>query len=218
MNKGMNMSSFKTVTGSEMGTNCYCLVKEKSILCIDFVPEVIPWIKENGYTVTDLLLTHIHYDHINGLATYQEECPEPFTLHLNSNASQTINDPNHNLLIMFPGEVWKNLPEISLDKSNIIKSGDIITWNETAIDVLESPGHADSCCMFIFHSLKTVVSGDTLFQGSIGRTDFPGGDFDLLKQSVDTLFALADNDYTVLPGHGPATTIGEEKRNNPFLK
>ena len=101
---------------------------------------------------------------------------------------------------------------------DFIDEGDIINFGKSFIEVLYTPGHADGSICLVNHDERYVVSGDVLFRDSIGRTDRPTGNFDVLYQSITTkLFTLPD-DYTVYPGHGPETTIGYEKMNNPFLR
>jgi glyoxylase-like metal-dependent hydrolase (beta-lactamase superfamily II) len=100
---------------------------------------------------------------------------------------------------------------------DFIEEGDIITYGKSSVEVLNTPGHADGSICLVNHAERYVVSGDVLFRDSIGRTDLPTGNFDTLYNSITTkLFSLPD-DYTVYPGHGPETTIGYEKLNNPFL-
>jgi glyoxylase-like metal-dependent hydrolase (beta-lactamase superfamily II) len=98
-----------------------------------------------------------------------------------------------------------------------IDKGDIIKLGDFEIQVLYTPGHSPASVSFYIASEKILIAGDVLFQGSIGRTDLPGGDYDTLISSIKTeLFPLPD-DTKVYPGHGPATTIGWEKKHNPFL-
>ena len=100
---------------------------------------------------------------------------------------------------------------------NFVNDGDILQIGDTSIEVIYTPGHADGSICLVNHAARYVISGDVLFRDSIGRTDLPTGNFDTLHHSITTkLFTLPD-DYTVYPGHGPETTIGYEKINNPFL-
>lgn len=98
-----------------------------------------------------------------------------------------------------------------------ITEGEIISFGNSFVEVLYTPGHADGSICLVNHAEHYVISGDVLFRDSIGRTDLPSGNYDLLFESITTkLFTLPD-DYTVYPGHGPETKIGYEKINNPFL-
>lgn len=99
-----------------------------------------------------------------------------------------------------------------------LEEGDTVGLGNSGLEVLYTPGHADGSICLLSRNDRFVITGDVLFRDSIGRTDFPTGDFDLLMQSIrDKLFILGD-DFTVYPGHGPETTIGHEKVNNPFVR
>ncbi|RLD56337.1 MAG: MBL fold metallo-hydrolase [Bacteroidetes bacterium] len=105
-----------------------------------------------------------------------------------------------------------------VEPGQFIKDGDIIKFGNSEIKVVYTPGHADGSICFIGDKDKFVITGDVLFKDSIGRTDFPTGDFDVLMKSIhEKLFTLPD-DYTVYCGHGPETSIGYEKVNNPFIR
>jgi glyoxylase-like metal-dependent hydrolase (beta-lactamase superfamily II) len=100
---------------------------------------------------------------------------------------------------------------------DFVEEGDIITFGNGSVEVLYTPGHADGSICLVNHAERYVIAGDVLFRESIGRTDLPTGNYNTLYKSITTkLFTLPD-DYTVYPGHGPETTIGFEKINNPFL-
>jgi glyoxylase-like metal-dependent hydrolase (beta-lactamase superfamily II) len=115
---------------------------------------------------------------------------------------------------MFFGIHVKNSPPADklLEEGDIIKVGEEIT-----LKTIHTPGHSSGSCSFVLDGYPVIFVGDTLFAGSIGRTDLPGGDFDTLINSVKTkLFIFPDN-FTAYPGHGPETTIGYEKKYNPFF-
>jgi glyoxylase-like metal-dependent hydrolase (beta-lactamase superfamily II) len=100
---------------------------------------------------------------------------------------------------------------------DFISEGDRVSYGNSNVEVLYTPGHAEGSICLVNHAERYVIAGDVLFRDSIGRTDLPTGNFDVLYQSITTkLFTLPD-DYTVYPGHGPETMIGYEKLNNPFL-
>lgn len=100
---------------------------------------------------------------------------------------------------------------------DFVSEGDLISFGNSSVEVLYTPGHADGSICLVNHAERYVIAGDVLFRDSIGRTDLPTGNFDVLYESITSkLFTLPD-DYTVYPGHGPETTIGYEKMNNPFL-
>jgi glyoxylase-like metal-dependent hydrolase (beta-lactamase superfamily II) len=106
----------------------------------------------------------------------------------------------------------------TIQPEKFINDNDLVTFGNSELNVVYTPGHADGSICFINHTQKFVITGDVLFRDSIGRTDFPTGDFDLLMESIhNRLFTLGE-DYTVYPGHGPETSIGYEKMNNPFIR
>lgn len=105
-----------------------------------------------------------------------------------------------------------------VEPENFIEEGDKIKFGKSELEVVYTPGHADGSVCFINHPQKFVITGDVLFQGSIGRTDFPTGNFDLLMDSIRTKLYVLPDDFTVYSGHGEKTTIGFEKVNNPFVR
>ena len=98
-----------------------------------------------------------------------------------------------------------------------LKEGDVIRFGNAELQVVETPGHADGSVCFISHADKLVITGDVLFYQSIGRTDLPTGDYDLLIKNIREKLLTLPRDYKVYPGHGPDTTIGFEGYSNPFL-
>lgn len=169
-------------------------------------------IKKQELTPVRLINTHCHIDHVFG--------------------NQFVMDTYGLELEMHEGEVpvLKAAPQsasmfgLPLPSGNFtgtpgrfIHPGDTITFGNTALKALFTPGHSPASLSFFCESDRFLIAGDVLFMGSIGRTDLPGGDFDTLIRSIQTeLFPLGD-DVTVYPGHGPETNIGYEKQHNPFL-
>ncbi len=171
--------------------------------------ELLGFITGNHLIPVGLVNTHFHIDHILG----------------NSLVSKTFNlKPQcHRNCKMFWetasefGSVFGIKVENLIIPENFIEEGDLLAYGSSSVEVLYTPGHADGSICLVNHAERYVISGDVLFRDSIGRTDLPTGNFDLLQNSITTrLFTLPD-DYTVFPGHGPETTIGYEKANNPFL-
>lgn len=171
--------------------------------------ELSRFISENSLTPVKLLNTHCHIDHVLGnyfvaktwnlkLETHREE---------RSNLERMV---NYGHLFGVEGIEQSPEPEVWLEE------GMKVNFGETVLDVLFVPGHSAGHIAFVDKKQKMVIGGDVLFQGSIGRTDLPGGDFHTLIKSIKTkLFPLGD-DYVIYPGHGPETTIGEERKFNPF--
>jgi len=99
-----------------------------------------------------------------------------------------------------------------------VGEGDLITFGTSELEVRYTPGHADGSICLINHAQKFIIAGDVLFYGSIGRTDLPTGNFDTLMESIQTRLFVLDDEFVVYPGHGPKTSIGFERMNNPFIQ
>jgi hydroxyacylglutathione hydrolase len=171
--------------------------------------ELATFLTDNNLQPTGMVNTHFHIDHIIG----------------NTFICNTFNlrPQCHKGSKMFWetavefGSVFGIKVENLIIPSNFIEEGDSIVFGSSSVQVLYTPGHADGSVCLVNHAERYVIAGDVLFRDSIGRTDLPTGNFDVLYQSITSkLFTLPD-DYVVYPGHGPETTIGYEKRNNPFL-
>jgi hydroxyacylglutathione hydrolase len=157
-----------------------------------------------------LLNTHCHIDHVFGNYFVNETYglkpiihkADLFLLESLEKVAQMYQIPN---------------VDISPEPLRFIDEGDVIEFGNTKLEIIFVPGHAPGHVAFIHNETKSVISGDVLFQGSMGRTDLPGGDMDTLINSIKTkMFALPE-EFTVYSGHGPTTTIGHEKKTNPFL-
>lgn len=169
----------------------------------------------DGLVVRYVIDTHAHFDHIlgnrevmQGLAARQENAPE-LVLHAQESS----------LLVADGGASWFGfVPRPSPQPDLFVRDGDVLRLGALALRVLHTPGHSPGSISLYCASEGVLFSGDVLFRRGVGRTDLPGGDWSTLLKSIsETLFALPD-DTMVYPGHGPPTTIGEERRANPFLK
>lgn len=156
------------------------------------------------------IFTHCHVDHIFGanfiFKTYNLK-PEIHKAAL----PFLVNGHEHGRMYGF--EMAK-----VVEPGSFIAEGDKIIFGNSNLDVVYTPGHADGSVCFINYPQKYVITGDVLFRESIGRTDFPTGDFDLLMESIQTKLFNLDDDFVVYSGHGEETTIGYEKLNNPFIR
>jgi len=172
--------------------------------------ELEQYIEENGLTPKKLVLTHAHIDHILGNSWVHSRYGLLPEMH------------KADLPLLRNGPKQASMFGVPLDPSpeptHFIEEGDVITLGGRDLHVLFVPGHAPGHIAFYNKEQKFVINGDVLFMNSIGRTDLPGGDLDTLLKSIrEQLFPLGD-DVKVYCGHGPETTIGMEKRSNPFLR
>ena len=195
-----------------MGANCYvfaCDETKKGIL-VDPGAEgmrIYRWISELGIEITRILLTHGHLDHIGAVDELRDRFACPVLIHVGD--AEMLTSARKNLSVYFgPGLSFRAADEF-------LEDGQVLTVGKQLVKVLHTPGHSPgSVCLL---TDQGVLSGDTLFAGSIGRTDFPGGSLDQLLHGVETKLLTLPDDTLVYPGHGEMTTIGQERRTNPFL-
>lgn len=178
-----------------------------------FDPEAIfAYLDEHSLVPAAILCTHGHSDHIVGNAPLKQRWPDVPLVIGRGDAPKLI-DPWGNLSAAFGASLISPAADRTVDEPDRFEAAGI------TLDVLATPGHSSGHVVFLCRQFTPwhVFGGDVLFRGSIGRTDFPDGDFDALRVSIhDKLFTLPD-DTIILPGHGPATTVGREKRANPFV-
>jgi glyoxylase-like metal-dependent hydrolase (beta-lactamase superfamily II) len=168
------------------------------------------FIEAQRLEVVLLLNTHCHIDHVLGNQFILDTYKVPFLIHEEDAAtlrSVPAYAPSYGFPAYSPAE-----PTGYLTPTEPVRFGD------TELEVRFAPGHAPGHVVFYHAPTATVIGGDVLFKGSIGRTDLPGGDFDTLISSIKTQLLALPDEVTVYPGHGPATTIGAERRTNPFLR
>lgn len=168
------------------------------------------FIATKGLKPEKLLYTHCHVDHILGNNFIVDTYGLHPTMHKES-------------LHFFEtgrrqGEIYGFQMEAVRGQASFIDHGEEVFFGNSALKVVYTPGHVDGSVCFIADSEKFVITGDVLFKDSIGRTDFPTGDFDLLMDSIHNQLFTLDDAYTVYCGHGPETSIGYEKVNNPFIR
>lgn len=192
--------------------NCWLLWNEPDQVLIvdpgDDSAAIISALKQNGLKPSAFLLTHGHLDHISAIPALVEKFPVP--VYMSSDDAQWAFSPLNDI----PPYTPVLEPPAGLDTD--LHDGRIIKAGTLKARVMCTPGHSPGCVCFAFDHEKVLASGDTLFQNSIGRTDFPGGNMKRMRQSLAALMKLED-DFKVLPGHGSATTIGVERRSNPFI-
>ncbi|MDR2849103.1 MAG: MBL fold metallo-hydrolase [Verrucomicrobiota bacterium] len=164
-------------------------------------------LRERGLTPALVVLTHAHFDHVSAVNDILAAYPVPVYLH-EADASMAFSPMN----AMPPYPATRRPATLVTDK----RDGDTLACGGLSATVIHTPGHTPGGWCLFFAAEKLLVAGDTLFAGSIGRTDFPGGNLKAMNASLQKLKALPD-DTRVVCGHGPMTTIGAEKRSNPYL-
>lgn len=174
--------------------------------------EILGYLDKQKLTPAAILITHGHSDHIAGNSRLKERYPDCPIVVSHGDAPK-LTDPALNLSSAFGAHL------VSPPGDVLVGEGDVYSAAGFDLDVVETPGHSSGHVVFIWRGGDPIVvfGGDVLFAGSVGRTDFPDGSFETLAANIHSkLFTLPDG-TNVLPGHGRVTTIGEEKRNNPFV-
>jgi len=202
----------KDLTVGPIMANCYIVGCEetKTAAVIDPGDEadrILMVLAESGLTVKTIINTHGHFDHVSANQRMKEVTGAELLIH-------ALDAPMLSQLSATAAG-WGMSSDNSPPPDRTVADGDVVQVGNIALAVMHTPGHTPGGISL--HSGNAVFVGDTLFAGSIGRTDFPGGDFNVLKTSIqEKLFAL-DDEVTVYPGHMGLTTIGREKRTNPFV-
>lgn len=205
---------------SLFGINTYVVVDEATKKCAVVDPGMIEpeeenalvnYIERNGLTVTHVINTHLHVDHAVGDKFVADKFKVPVLGH---KSDETLGARMQQQAMMFG--MREKLDAVSL--TSYLEDGDKVKVGDGELDVLHVPGHSPGSIALYDPEGKYVIVGDALFDGSIGRTDLPGGDFRTLINSIRSKLLTRPDDTTVYPGHGPATTIGREKKYNPYLR
>jgi glyoxylase-like metal-dependent hydrolase (beta-lactamase superfamily II) len=176
----------------------------------DNVARIHERLTKSGLKLKQIIVTHAHIDHVGGALKLKRLTGAPILLNENDLPLLEMMDTQAAWLGVRPPEVAP--PDAGL------ADGQIVGLEHYPAQVLHTPGHTRGSICLHFAPLKLVIAGDTLFAGSIGRTDLPGGNFDQIMDSIHSRLMTLPDQTRVLPGHGPATTIGEERESNPFLQ
>jgi hydroxyacylglutathione hydrolase len=176
----------------------------------DDIADILAIIEKHNLTVKQIVITHAHIDHVGGAMKLRAATGAPILL----------NDNDYALLKMLDVQAtWIGMPapgkveiDHSLGEQDSVQAGSLIA------NVMQTPGHTEGSICLYFPTEKKLIAGDTLFAGSIGRTDLPGGSFEKIMRSLQGKLLALPDETAVVPGHGPLTTIGAEREENPFLK
>ncbi len=196
-----------------VSTNCYvfCDTERGKALVIDPAESadvIADTAKNDGCEIEKVILTHGHYDHTDGLSELLKLAPGA-TVYAHEKSSYVLNDSS----VSRSRKIGDDFEAVVPDKT--VEDGDIIPFGSFEFKVIYTPGHTiDSMCLMLD---DMIFCGDTVFRHSIGRTDMPTGSFEQEIQSIKTKLMPLDDNIMLYPGHGESTSVGEERRNNPFI-
>lgn len=202
----------ESIVVGPLGVNCYIVSKDGKAVVVDpggHFDSIVRHLEKENLEPVAIVNTHGHFDHIGAVAQMVAKYNIPFMLHkkdefLCSHGAETSS--------MFGFEEMKN-PVVT----EYIEDGQTLEFNGIEINVIHTPGHSPGGVSLYFKELKSVMTGDTIFLESIGRSDFPYADTEQLLNSIRQGLFTLDEDTKVYPGHGPSSSIGHEKSYNPFL-
>lgn len=202
----------RKIVAGEFQANCYIIADKKGGkgVIVDAGGDgrmIMDLVKKNNLKILYIIATHAHIDHIAEVGRIKESTGANFLLH--SLDLPLLKDPDLNL------SSFMQIPYTFPSPQSLLQEGQRLKAGEVELQVLHTPGHTPgSICLKMD---EFILTGDALFAGGVGRVDLPGGDFEALQNSIrDKIFSLPD-EICVLPGHGPETTVGKEKKDNPFV-
>ena len=205
------MNKIHSLVVGRLQTNCFIVQSQAEAIIVDPGDEperILRFIKDINATPTRIVATHTHFDHVLGVDGVRKGTKAPFMIHRDD---LPMLESMQSRVRQFMG--FESPPPPKVD--GYLKDGELLELGDETIRVLHTPGHSPGSISLVGDGY--VLTGDALFNQSIGRTDLPGGDLNTLVRSIrERLFKL-DDDTIVYPGHGPETTIGDEKLANPFV-
>ncbi len=176
----------------------------------DQIDGILEILRQEKLTLKQIVITHAHIDHVGGAMKLKAATGAPILMNQNDYALLKMLDMQAAWVGMkSPGAVQIDAP---------LSQGDVLKIGEITSNVIHTPGHTEGSICVYFPAEQKLIAGDTLFAGSIGRTDLPGGSMEKIMRSLYTQVLALPDDTEVTPGHGPNTTIGEEREMNPFLQ
>jgi hydroxyacylglutathione hydrolase len=200
-----------------VATNCYIIGDTETgdavlIDPVDDAPLLQKTIEDAGWSLKLILATHGHYDHVLASKALKDATGAPF--YINQHDAQWL-DNLPQIGLRYTGQAF---PDAAKPDRFLTDEPETIEVGAIKLETLFTPGHAPGHICFYLHDHRVLFCGDCVFQGSIGRTDLPGGDYATLMQSINEKILPLGDDVILLPGHGGQTSIGQEKRSNPFLQ
>jgi len=204
----------KGLTVGLLEVNCYILGDEVTKEAVVIDPggdedEILDVLNHNQFQLKLIIDTHGHFDHVDANQPLKEATGAKIAIH--EADAQMLDKPSAEAMFFTGNRLRTSQADI------LLKENDILTFGQYRLKVLHTPGHTPGGISLVLEDHPYVYVGDLLFAGSIGRTDFPGGSYDSLITAVKTkIFPLGDN-YSVYPGHGPVTTVAQERKYNPFF-
>ena len=204
-------------TFNSFQTNCFvvwdenkkCAIADPGCASDKEMAELRNFIADKGLEPVCILLTHCHFDHTYGVAALAGAYGIP--VYAGKEEMFTVETTNPQICRVF------GLPLPEKFDINLVSEGDIIEVGTLRFEALQTPGHSKGGLCWLERNEKTLLSGDTLFAGAIGRSDHPGGDYNVLMKSIFEKLLMLEGDTRVLPGHGPSSDISTERMTNPFL-
>ncbi|HWG39873.1 MAG TPA: MBL fold metallo-hydrolase [Candidatus Acidoferrales bacterium] len=176
----------------------------------DQIEGILEILRQEKLTLRQIVITHAHIDHVGGAMKLKAATGAPILMNQNDYALLKMLDMQAAWVGMRPPG------DVQVDEA--VGPGSVLKIGETSSSVIHTPGHTEGSICLYFPEEKKLIAGDTLFAGSIGRTDLPGGSIDKIMRSLHTQVLALPDETEVVPGHGPITTIGEERETNPFLQ
>lgn len=199
-----------------ISTNCYFLINKDTNECVvvdpgDNADGLYEKIMRSGYKPVAILLTHGHFDHILAVNPLKRLTKVPVMAYEEEKEMLKDTKPRFTAMV-------KDNEDLVVEPERFFKDGEEVSLAGMNIKVLHTPGHSSGSCCYYLEEEKILISGDTLFEGSIGRTDFPTGSMAQLDKSLNEILMKLPDEVEVFPGHGGQTTIGAERKYNPYVR